>query len=183
MAATARTAQSERSRTAACYAARMRHGAILVAALALAACPRGGGETTPTRPSTPTEVIAGARGTIEQWRQAYQVRSFDGIAKLYAHETGLVVVYDGQQLVGWTSVEAMVKDRLERFQKIQIRLKDIQVASLGPTAATATAAMTREVGDETTTVTESGALTVVLRKEGETWVIVAEHYSHTKGGR
>jgi uncharacterized protein (TIGR02246 family) len=133
-------------------------------------------------PSTPKEVVAGARATIEQWRQAYQVRSFEALEKLYAHDVNLVVVQNGQQLVGWTSVEAMVKDRLERFPKITIRLKSIQVASLGPTAATATAGMTREVGDDVTTVTESGALTVVLRKEGDVWVIVAEHYSHKKGG-
>src|SRR5262245_19716956 len=120
-----------------CYIARMRHAAILVAALALAGCPRGGGEPTPTRPATPQEVIAGARGTIEQWRQTYQVRSVDTLAKLYADEVDLVVVTDGMQLVGWTSGEAMVKDELQRHPKIQIRLKDIQVVGLGPTAATA----------------------------------------------
>jgi ketosteroid isomerase-like protein len=161
----------------------MRHAAILVVALALGACPRSkSDDTTPVRPETPKEVIAGARGTIEKWRQAYQVRSFETLSSLYAHGNDLVVVQDGQQLVGWSSVEAMIKDRIERFPKITIRLKDIQVASLGPTAATATAGMTREVGDDTTTVTESGALTVVLRKDGDAWVIVAEHYSHKKGG-
>lgn len=160
----------------------MRHAAILAVGLLLAACPRNTAETTPPRTLTPKEVVAGARATIEQWRQAYQVRSFEALAKLYAHELDLVVVQDGQQLVGWSSVEAMLKDRIERFPKITIRLRDITVASLAATAATATASMTREVGDETTTVTESGALTVVLRKEGDLWVIVAEHYSHKKGG-
>ena len=58
----------------------------------------------------------------------------------------------------------MLKDRLARAKEIHVRLKDIQVMSLGDTAATATAAMTRELGDGVTTVTESGALTVVLRK-------------------
>jgi uncharacterized protein (TIGR02246 family) len=161
----------------------MRHAAILVLAFVLGACPRSkSDDTTPARPETPKEVIAAARGTIEKWRQAYQIRSFETLSTLYAHAGDLVVVQDGQQLVGWSSVEAMLKDRLERFPKITIRLKDIQVASLGPTAATATAGMTREVGDDTTTVTESGALMVVLRKEGDAWVIVAEHYSHKKGG-
>ncbi len=161
----------------------MRHAAIFVAALVLfAGCTRSAADTARARPSTPKEVVAGARATIEQWRQAYQIRSFEALEKLYAHDVNLVVVANGQQLVGWTSVEAMIKDRLERFPKVTIRLKDIQVASLGPTAATATAAMSREVGDEVTTVTESGALTVVLRKEADAWVIVAEHYSHKKGG-
>lgn len=160
----------------------MRHAAIFVVALSLlSACPRSGGETVPTRPATPKEVVAGARATIEQWRQAYQVHSFEALAKLYAHELDLVVVQDGQPLVGWTSVEANLKDRLARYPKIVIRLRDIQVASLGPTAATATAVMTRELGDDVTTVTEGGALTVVLRKEADLWVIVAEHYSNKRG--
>jgi ketosteroid isomerase-like protein len=124
--------------------------------------------------------VAGARATIEQWRQSYQVRSFESLARLYDHTLDLVVVQDGQAIVGWTSVEGMLKDRFARFKDIQIRLKDIQVASLGGTAAVATASMTRELGDGVTTITESGALTVVLRKEGDIWVIVSEHYSYKR---
>ncbi len=158
--------------------------AILVVALVLGAagCPRGGGDTTPKAPLTPKEVVAGARATIEQWRQAYEVRSFEALAKLYAHELDLVVVQDGVPLVGWTSVESTLQDRLARTKEIHIRLKDIQVTALGPTAATATAAMTRELGDGVTTVTESGALTVVLRKDADIWLIVTEHYSYKRGG-
>lgn len=158
----------------------MKHAAIFVVALAIAGCSHSAA-TVPTKPSTPKEVVAGARATIEQWRQAYQVRSFEALARLYDHTLDLVVVQDGQALVGWTSVEGMLKDRLARFKDIQIRLKDIQVASLGGTAATATAAMTRELGDGVTTITESGALTVVLRKEGDIWLIVSEHYSYKRG--
>jgi ketosteroid isomerase-like protein len=159
----------------------MRHAAVLVVALVLTGCHNGKTDTTRKPSATPKEVVAGARATIEQWRQAYEVRSFDALAKLYAHDIDLVVVQDGVPLVGWASVEGMLKDRLARFKQIHIRLKDIQVQSLGPTAATATAAMTREQGDDVTTVTEGGALTVVLRLEGDTWVIVAEHYSYKRG--
>jgi len=158
----------------------MKHAAIFVVALAVAGCTHNG-PAAPTKPSTPKEVVAGARATIEQWRQAYQVRSFEALTKLYDHSLDLVVVQDGQVLVGWTSVQGMLQDRFARFKDIQIRLKDIQVASLGGTAATATAAMTRELGDGVTTISESGALTVVLRKEGDIWVIVTEHYSYKKG--
>ena len=165
----------------------MRHAAIFVAALATAGlaggCPRGGGDTTPVQPATPPQVLQAARGTIEQWRQAYQIKSLDVLSKLYAHESALVLVHDGLPLVGWASVEAMIKDRLVRYQKIVIRLKDINVVALGATAATATASMTRELGDEVTTVTETGALTMVLRRDGEQWVIVTEHYSYKKGGQ
>lgn len=159
----------------------MRHAAILVV-LALAGCPHSKSDATPPRPATPKEVIAAGRATIEQWRQSFQVHSVEAVSKLYAHEDTLVVVQDGQPVVGWTSVESMLKDQLEKHPKVLIRLKDIQVTGLGETSATATAAMTREIGDETTTVSESGALTLVLRRDGEVWVIVAEHYSHKKGG-
>jgi len=135
------------------------------------------------KPQTPNEVVTAARGTIEQWRQAYQIKGFDVLEGLYSHEPQLVFVNDGRLLIGWPSVEAMIKDRLARYQKIVIRLKDINVVSLGPTAATATAVMTRELGDEVTMVTEYGALTMVLRRDGEKWLIVTEHYSYKKAGQ
>lgn len=159
----------------------MRHVALLVVALALTGCPRGGGDTTPARPATPKDVVAAARATIEQWRQAYEVRSVDALGKLYVRDLDLVVVDNGQQVVGWTSVEGMLRDRFARYERIFVRLKDIQVQSLGPTAAVATAAMTREQGDDVTTISEGGALTIVLRKDGEQWRIVSEHYSARRG--
>jgi hypothetical protein len=76
----------------------------------------------------------------------------------------------------------MLKDRLARFKEVHVRLKDIQVQSIGTDAAVATSAMTRELGDGVTTITEFGALTIVLRKEGDAWVIVSEHYSFKRGG-
>lgn len=161
----------------------MRHAAIFVVALVIAGCAHGESETRPTQPATPPDVLNAARGTIEQWRQAYQIKGFDALAGLYAHEPELVLVQDGRALVGWPSVEGMIKDRLARYLKIVIRLKDINVVALGATAATATAVMTRELGDEVTTVTESGALTMVLRRDGDHWVIVTEHYSYRKGGQ
>jgi ketosteroid isomerase-like protein len=163
----------------------MRHAAGFVVAVlvasSVAGCPRGG-DTTPARMLTPKEVISGARATVEQWRQAYEVKSLDALAKLYAQNLDLVVVQEGVPLVGWSSVEGMLKDRLARYKDIHVRLKDIQVQSLAPTAAAATATMTRELGDGVTTITEYGALTIVLRKEGESWLIVSEHYSFKRGG-
>jgi len=159
----------------------MRHAAVLVVALVMAGCPRGGGDTTPARVLTPKEVVAGARATIEQWRQAYEVRSLDTLTKLYAQNIDLVVVEGGTPYVGWSSVENMLKDRIVRYKEVHVRLKDIQVQSLASTAAVATAVMTRELGDGTTSVSEQGALTIVLRKDGESWLIVTEHYSYKRG--
>ncbi|MDB4952456.1 MAG: hypothetical protein JWO36_25 [Myxococcales bacterium] len=157
--------------------------AIVLVALVLAAtgCPHEKHEETVlAKPATPKEVVAAARATIEQWRQAYEVRSFDALAKLYTHDLDTVVVQDGQTMIGWSSVEAMLRDRLSRAKTIHVRLKDIQVTSLAPDAAFAVATMTREVSDGTTSVGENGALTLVLRKDGEVWHIVGEHYSYKR---
>lgn len=131
-------------------------------------------------PLTPKEVVAAGRATVEQWRQAYEVRSFDALAKLYAHDAQLVIVLDGAPLVGWTAIGQLLQDRLAHAKEIHVRLKDVTVSSVAPTVATAAATMTREIGDGITTVTEAGALTLVLRKDADGWKIVLEHYSYKR---
>ena len=156
----------------------MRHAVALAIVLGLGGCPAPKpAETTPAGSLAPKDVIAAAKGTIEQWRQAYEVRSFDALAKLYAHEIDLVVVHDGTPIMGWSAVEPVLRERLGKAREIHVRLKDVTVASLGPTAAAALATMTREISDGVTTVTENGALTLVLRRSGDGWQIVQEHYS------
>ena len=154
--------------------------AILVSGVA--GCPGGGGSKDPVAPSavTPKEVVSAVKATIEQWRQGYEVRSVDTLAKLYAHDLDVVVVQEGLTMIGWSSVEAYLKDRIARAGQIHIRLKDVQVISLGLEAASAIATMTRELTEGTTTVTESGTLTLVVRRTGDGWVISSEHYSYKR---
>ncbi len=158
----------------------MRHSVLLALVLA-AGCP-GRSKAAPTiaHEDTPAEVVTAAKGAIESWRQAYELRSSDALAKLYAHEDDVVVVLDGQPLVGWGSVDLMLKDKLAHAKEIHVRLKDTKVKSLAPTIASAVATMTREIGDGVTTVTENGALTLVLRKDPDGWKIVLEHYSYRR---
>ena len=146
-----------------------------------AGCPgKNGVESVGPGALTPKEVVAAAKATIEQWRQAYEVRSVEALGRLYARDLDLVVVHEGMAYLGWSSVDAMLKDRIARASAIRIRLKDIQVVSLAPDVASAVATMTRELTEGPTTVTESGTLTLVLRKEGDGWVITAEHYSYRR---
>ena len=136
----------------------------------------------PAAPAAPADVVTAARGAIEQWREAYEVRSVDALAKLYEQDKELVVVQDGTPHVGWDAVHAMLEDRLARAKEVHVRLEGISVRSLCPTVATALATMTREIGDGVTTATEQGALTLVLHKEGGAWKIAAEHYSYKRPG-
>ena len=151
----------------------------LVLALLAAGCPARGPDA-PTAPVTPAEVVAAAKATVEQWRQGYEVRSFEALAKLYAHDPELVVVTEGAPLVGWKAIEGSLRDRLAHAGAIRVRLKDVQVASVAPGAATVVAGMTREVTEGATTATEQGTLTLTLRRDGEGWVIVLEHYSYRR---
>jgi ketosteroid isomerase-like protein len=159
----------------------MRHAVALAIALLAAGCPHGNAtSTTPAGEAAPKDVVAAATGTIEQWRQAYEVRSFDALAKLYVHDNDTVVVQNGLPLIGWPTIEAMLKDRFAHAKEVHVRLKDITVTSLAPTAASAIATMTREISDGTTTVTENGALTLVLKQTTAGWKIVSEHYSYKR---
>ena len=136
-----------------------------------------------TKVETPREVTVATRGAIEQWRQAYEIRSIDALEKLYSHDANIVLVNDGVTLIGWSSVDGMLKDRVARAKEIHIRLKEIQVTSVAPTAAFGVATMTRELSDGVTTVTEYGSLTLVFRKDPNAgWLIVGEHYSYKRPG-
>ncbi len=160
-----------------------RHAALFAVALTLGCA---GGERAPIAPvvvpATPKDVVAAARGLLEQWRQAQEIRSFETLAGLYAHGPDIVVVSEGSPLIGWSSVEAMLQDRMSTATAIHIRLKDVQIASLSPDVASVLATMARELTTGATTVTESGTLTLVLRRSddgsGAPWQIAAEHYSY-----
>jgi ketosteroid isomerase-like protein len=154
---------------------------LITLAILVAGCPKGGSQD-PVSPSaaTPKEVVTAVKATVEQWRQGYEVRSVDTLAKLYAHDLDVVVVQEGATMIGWSSVEAYLKDRIARAGQIHIRLKDISVIALGLEAASVVATMTRELTDGTTTITENGTLTLVVRRTADGWVISSEHYSYKR---
>jgi ketosteroid isomerase-like protein len=153
---------------------------VALAAVLAAGCPARPGAPVAPVAEPPTDVVAAVKGTIEQWRQAYEIRSADALGKLYVHEPGLTVVQDGALVAGWVSVEAAVGARLAHATAIRIRIKDLQISALGAAGAVATAAMLRESTEGAATVTENGVITFVLRRDDAGWVIVAEHYSYKR---
>jgi ketosteroid isomerase-like protein len=170
-------------------------GFALLVVLAAGGCPPRAATPAAAQVAEPAaDVLAKVLGTIEQWRQAYEVRSMDALARLYAHETGLTVITDGTLQVGWVSIEAALGARIAHATAIRVRIKDPQVTALGPAAAVATAVMAREVTEGATTAAENGVVTLVLRTSGGAapgspreglggdtgWVIVAEHYSYKR---
>jgi ketosteroid isomerase-like protein len=156
-------------------------GAVVGAAVGVSpGCHHDGPAIVAASPMTQTtkEAAAAARATIDQWRAAYEARDVAALTRLYTAGVDVVVVQQGTALLGQSSVQAMLKDRLDRAKEIHVRLKDIQVDALGPTAAVAIVTMAREVSDGVTSVAENGTLTLTLRQEPEGWRIVTEHYSY-----
>jgi ketosteroid isomerase-like protein len=147
---------------------------LVIAAVVLAGCPRD--KPAATTPATPAD-IDGAKTTIENWRKDHEARNLDALGKLYAHDADVTVVQQGTPVVGWPAVESLLKARLAK-PTIIVKLADVHVASLAPEVASAVASLSREFSDGTTTVTDSGTITLVLRRDGDHWVIVAEHYSY-----
>jgi ketosteroid isomerase-like protein len=136
----------------------------------------------PTAPApTTAKVDAAVRDALERWRQAYESRSGEALAKLYSHDASLRVVHDGSLLLGWAAFEPVLRDQLRTEPPIHIRIADVQVSSAGTTAVIV-ASMRRERTDAAPTAADDGVVTLVLRAAGTGndvgWVIVAEHASH-----
>ena len=148
--------------------------ALTAASVAGCASPRA---AAPAAPVMPENQVAAVRSALEQWRQAYEVRSVDGLARLYSGEDA-VVVKEGSQVRGWPQIQAGLVEQLGRAKDVRVRLKDVVVAPLGERGAAVSAGMTREISDGVTTVTEEGILTLALRSDGTAWTIVSEHYSY-----
>lgn len=152
-------------------------GLALAAALAAAGCtPKPAAQAA----APPLGLVDGVTGAIEQWRQAYEIRSMDALARLYSHGPGLTIVQDGALQLGWAAIEPALRGRLARATAIHVRIAELQVVPLGGDAALASAAMTRESTDGMTTVTENGIVTLALRKDDTGWVIAGEHYSYKR---
>lgn len=153
----------------------------------LAACGGGGGggATEPVEPArvlTPAETVEAGTAALEQYRQAYQVRSPEALKEIYDQTLDLVVVEQGKVYRGWTAFERQLDQLLAKTTDIHVDLSDIAVVALGPDAAAASASIRREVSDGVMTVVTKGTLTLAMRRvkdaAGERWVVVHAHLSY-----
>lgn len=126
----------------------------------------------------PASVQEAVRGVIEQYRQAYEVRSPEALLPLYIQSPDLVMVRQGRPMVGWDQVQDYLTSLMARAKEIQLEIEDVRIIPLGQSGAVVTARVARTVHDSATAVREEGVLTLVLRRDGERWVIASEHFSH-----
>jgi len=145
-------------------------------AVAIAACGGKGKGAADSRGPAGDDPVGDVLRVVEQWRQAYEVRSLEAISGLYSHDD-VVRIQQGRLVQGWREVENQLHGELTRAASIYVRLKDIQVVALGGAGVAVTAGMAKEASDGVTTVTENGVLSLVLRRD-DSWRIVSEHYSY-----
>lgn len=141
----------------------------------------GGSQAAPTAPGsgTPGDVTQAARAVVEQWRQAWEVRSVEALGKLYPHDLDVILVEQGRAQLGWTPIELYLSTRLGAAKDVHVKIDDLQVYAAGASGAAASATITREISDGVTTTKETGVITWTLRAESDgTWRIIAEHYSY-----
>jgi len=144
-----------------------------------AGCPGKSGPATPAEPvsHTSAEIVDGATRLVEQWRQAWQLRSADTLKALYAHDVDVVIVSQGRAHLGWTAVEAWLDAEVGRSASVHLAIEGLSIGALGDGAASLVCTLRREISDGVSAASELGQLTMALRAEGAGWVIVAEHYS------
>lgn len=157
--------------------------AVILACVIIAAtsCSGGGGSPRPVAAPDSIDAFAAVFRAVEQWRQGWEVRSMEALAPLYRHDGQTVVVYQGQAQVGWPAAETYLRKVVEGSRAIHLMIDDGQVTALGDGGATFAARLSREISDGALTVSDRGFLTLTFARSGDTWEIVAEHYSYTLG--
>lgn len=135
----------------------------------------------PVQAAVPENVARAIEGAVEQYRQAYEVHSVDALGEIFIHNLDAVSVYQGRAHYGWSQIQADQGKRLKDVTKVRMTITDLSIQALGPDTAVASAGLERTIGDDSSTVTERGALTLVFHKIEDRWMVAAEHFSYTTG--
>jgi len=162
----------------------IRAAAVALVVAGLIAC-NGKAKPAPVKPHkmveenlAPAVVVSGVKRTLEQYRQAYEVRSLEALAPLYAKGGGIAITHQGKSYRGMASVAEYLNKLLRKSEYIRMSLSNIEVIALSGSSAVAIANINRAIGDGVTTVEATGVLTLALERSKKHWVIVSEHFSY-----
>lgn len=144
-----------------------------------------GGQATkvekPVAAVVPENVARAIEGAVEQYRQAYEVHSVEALGELFIRNLDVASVYQGRIYQGWSQIQADQGRRLQDATKVRVIITDLNIQALGDEVAVVVAGLERNIGDDATTTTERGALTLVFHKQEERWMIASEHFSYPTG--
>lgn len=135
----------------------------------------------PVAEPVPADVARAIEGAVEQYRQAFEVVSPEALSELYTHNLDVVMVHQGRAHLGWSQIEAAHRARFQDVTKVRMVISSLSIQALGDEVAVATAGLESSIGDDATTTTEKGMVTLVFRKIEDRWMVVAEHFSYPTG--
>jgi uncharacterized protein (TIGR02246 family) len=156
--------------------------AALLVAFFIIACggqPRQVGK--PAVEPVPVDVARAIEGAVEQYRQAFEVVSPEALGELYTHDLDVVMVHQGRAHLGWSQIAAAQRQRFQDVTKARMVISSLSIQALGEEVAVATANLESTIGDDATTTTEKGVVTLVFRKVEDRWMVVSEHFSYPTG--
>lgn len=133
---------------------------------------------TPAPVEVPSDVRDAITEAVEHYRQAHEEHSPESLASIYTRGLDVTVVAQGRSYRGWTQVEAYLHRRIGAATKVRVAIRELSVVELGSDVALAHARLESTIGDDVTTVTERGVVTLMFRKVEERWKVVAEHFSY-----
>jgi uncharacterized protein (TIGR02246 family) len=149
-----------------------------LALLVMTAACGGKGGASPEAPDPAGDPVADVLRAVEQWRTVYESRDLAAMSQLYDHGEDVTCIAQGKRARGWSEVENQLHGVLTNAKEIHLKLDQVQVSRVAPGATVVTATAARDVSDGVTTVTEAGAVTLVLRFSDGRWLITSEHYSY-----
>jgi ketosteroid isomerase-like protein len=151
----------------------------------------GGGaasRSTTAGPVVSGDAAATLPAALEQWRQAYEVRSIDALEPLYSATDDLTLVVQGKVTTTWPSVRASILEFLTSNTTVKLKVQDVRIVSLGGDGAVVVAGVNRRYGDGIRSTSETGVLTLLFRQAPPvdshapgTWRIALEHYLFRSG--
>jgi ketosteroid isomerase-like protein len=132
-----------------------------------------------TSVAVPDEVAAGAEATLNSWASAWRAGDVDRVLSFYERSKDVVAIASsGRRYDGALGVRRMYEEAFNEAEWRQVELRDVKVLRDG-NLAWATCRFQAEAlvkpSDAAFVFTSQGS--VVLRRSGDGWKIVLEHFS------
>lgn len=125
----------------------------------------------------PPALATQAKGLIEQYRQAWEVKSLDALSALYVRTVDVSLVVGGEALLGWTAIEERYKAALAASAVFKLRIEPVAVTAVDQGGVAVVAKVSRIYGDDVTKTEDRELVTFVLTPVEGKLAILVEHRS------
>ena len=126
-----------------------------------------------TTETTRTEVQAFVKGYIDAVNRA----DVTAMMEMFSREPGVTSVADGEIERGWDAIRTDADQIVGKEGSYKFSIGSIDVTPLGTSYALMVAPLTVKAPAPQDSAEAPGAMTLLVKKSGKTWLIVHEHWS------